>query len=388
MPRRDYITPVARLSGISRFKPRPDLRLQVSSSADRSSPVWLDGQTLTGTRYVFVPDTTGITGVSFYLDGTLVQTEANAPWDYQGTTAGNANPWDTTAVADGNHTIRADVTADGSVYQTQSSLNVTNLPPAAQNQWESFAVGNIGASISTAFIVDNFLSGNQYAAADRMQVVASPTYAGSKAAQYYVNTGDWALSGDTNASNRAESWRSGFTGFFNGEGSSTWVGFSVFFPGPVTGGIQYSPYPNDDWNFVAQVHGGAGQACVQFINRAEGFKLKVCGGSSTNTSDPGFHRVVLFGSNSVTGYGSAGYPLAADTWHRFILGAKWSSTGTGEIELWHNGVNVLPRQTGQYTMYTGLANYWKQGIYRKAYSTSSRVFHDDLRIGSTKAQVA
>lgn len=64
--------------------------LAVSLSADRSNPMPLDGSTLSGDVYIFVPDVEGIKKVAFYLDdperlGQSIKVEGRSPWDFAGT---------------------------------------------------------------------------------------------------------------------------------------------------------------------------------------------------------------------------------------------------------------------------------------------------------------
>ncbi len=81
-----------------------------SASADRSTPVTLDGLSLSGTGYVFVPNDGQIQRVRFYLDGNLIQTENNAPWDLGGTQQGGARdalPFNFSALTSGSHSLEA-----------------------------------------------------------------------------------------------------------------------------------------------------------------------------------------------------------------------------------------------------------------------------------------
>lgn len=64
--------------------------LAVSLVADRSNPVLLDGASLSGEVYIFVPDVDGMKNVAFYLDdpdrvGSPIKVENRAPWDFAGT---------------------------------------------------------------------------------------------------------------------------------------------------------------------------------------------------------------------------------------------------------------------------------------------------------------
>jgi 5'-nucleotidase len=89
-----------------------DFALAVSGNAHRTNPVMLDGATVFGEVYPFVyplfPDGFESFGtVSFYLDGAHFHTEYAAPYDFvSGATDKATAPWDTTTVADGEHTIK------------------------------------------------------------------------------------------------------------------------------------------------------------------------------------------------------------------------------------------------------------------------------------------
>jgi hypothetical protein len=95
----------------------------VSQSATRSSPVPLQGQTVSGNIYVFTsPDTSDISRVRFYLDdpnmtGTPRQLERNGPYDFAGGSVNTANPFNTATLVNGTHTITAavDLKSGGSV---------------------------------------------------------------------------------------------------------------------------------------------------------------------------------------------------------------------------------------------------------------------------------
>ncbi|HEX6206906.1 MAG TPA: kelch repeat-containing protein, partial [Actinomycetota bacterium] len=108
--------------------------LLVSSSPDRSAPGALDGAVVGGTIYVFVDPESGIKQVRFWLDNTAMSgkprtTEKRAPWDFEGTVTsdGTAKPFDSTAVADGPHTISAaiDLSAGGTTV-VHASFTVQN----------------------------------------------------------------------------------------------------------------------------------------------------------------------------------------------------------------------------------------------------------------------
>jgi hypothetical protein len=97
----------------------------VSKFPNRSAPVVLQGQTLSGNVYVFTSPTSGVTRVRFYLDdpsrsAAPVKSEFGAPFDYAGTAGnGTANPFDTSSLSAGLHTITA-------VVDTATATEVIN----------------------------------------------------------------------------------------------------------------------------------------------------------------------------------------------------------------------------------------------------------------------
>lgn len=92
--------------------------LLVSSSANRSGAVPLDGTTQTGNIYVFVAHVSGTTKVSFWLDdptrtGAPRHVENGSPWDFAGGSSTAANPFDSGSLTPGSHTITAEVVVNG-----------------------------------------------------------------------------------------------------------------------------------------------------------------------------------------------------------------------------------------------------------------------------------
>jgi acid phosphatase type 7 len=97
-------------------QPRADAQitydLLVSASPDRSAPVSLDGQTVSGSIYAFAAPGDEVRRALFYMDdptmaGTPFNVDSSAPFDLAGTRKnGEALPYDTVArLADGAHTI-------------------------------------------------------------------------------------------------------------------------------------------------------------------------------------------------------------------------------------------------------------------------------------------
>jgi hypothetical protein len=112
----------------------PVVTLMLSTAADRSNPVPLAGDVVSGTIYVFYQplgpalNANPVNQVEFWLDdpqptnptGAPRIVERQAPFDFAGTTStGTAMPFNTSALAKGVHTISARVTLkDGTVLPT------------------------------------------------------------------------------------------------------------------------------------------------------------------------------------------------------------------------------------------------------------------------------
>jgi poly(hydroxyalkanoate) depolymerase family esterase len=110
--------------------------LLVSGSANRAGGSALRGTTVSSAVYVFVSPATGVTRVRFWLDNpqmtaTPRQTEGAGPWDFAGTAAnGNGNPFNTTTIANGSHTITAAIDKSaGGTDVVNATFTVTNGAP-------------------------------------------------------------------------------------------------------------------------------------------------------------------------------------------------------------------------------------------------------------------
>ena len=108
--------------------------LLLSFSRDRSNPVPLDGETVTGNIYVFAGPDVGVSQVQFFLDdpemtGDPIQIEKKAPYDFAGSTSGQVygKPYDSTQLPDGTHEITALIKLDdGGNEVVSSSFTVEN----------------------------------------------------------------------------------------------------------------------------------------------------------------------------------------------------------------------------------------------------------------------
>src|SRR5690606_13979263 len=97
--------------------------IMVSANPNRSNAVPLDGETVSANIYAFTaPDSPGIAQVRFYLDdpsmdGNPTHTENGAPYDFKGGTAGSAEPFNTSSLADGAHTLTAAIQLNSGAIQ-------------------------------------------------------------------------------------------------------------------------------------------------------------------------------------------------------------------------------------------------------------------------------
>jgi parallel beta-helix repeat protein len=107
-----------------------DFRLLVSPSSDRSQPVVLNGQSLTGPVYIFVRPGSIVDRVTFLVDGSWHRTEHSRPFDLNGTAAdGTARSWEPEA---GPHMITAEIsTKGGTVKKISASLIAVAAAPAS-----------------------------------------------------------------------------------------------------------------------------------------------------------------------------------------------------------------------------------------------------------------
>ncbi|MFQ5786337.1 MAG: PKD domain-containing protein, partial [Alphaproteobacteria bacterium] len=109
--------------------------LLVSASPDRTNPTQLEGQAMSGLIYVFTsPDqgvsTTTKNRVKFWLDdpamsGAPRQQEKNPPYDFAGGSSTIADPFDTSAITAGSHTITAALPlSDGTTAVVHANFTV------------------------------------------------------------------------------------------------------------------------------------------------------------------------------------------------------------------------------------------------------------------------
>jgi hypothetical protein len=79
-------------------------------------------------------------------------------------------------------------------------------------------------------------------------------------------------------------------------------------------------------------------------------------------------------------------PLVRGVWHEFVFRVKWSpDPSVGFVELWHNRERALARRNIA-TMYPGMRNYLKLGLYRNSTITQQGVVYHDGFIQATRLE--
>jgi len=147
--------------------------LSVSTQSNRSGGIALDGATLAGNAYVFTSlasqltnfNPTGITQVCFWLDnasmsGAATHCESAVPYDYvSSASTTTANPWNTTAVANGTHTITQLVSLSAGGAETDTA---------------TFTVSNAGLSLQALSLNPTTVGGGQASTATVTLTSAAP----------------------------------------------------------------------------------------------------------------------------------------------------------------------------------------------------------------------
>jgi hypothetical protein len=191
------------------------------------------------------------------------------------------------------------------------------------------------------------------------------------------------------------------------QGADTWYRDMLYLPS------DFTPYPNQDWNFVYELHhypddyGDANVACATMTTKGSAGPWSDGGTSPERLSC----RVIGGGSpaHPITGYSSATWPQNPDTRYKWFIGldplprgrwidlvfhVKWSYSGDGLFEWWVDGKKVAAYSGPNLYYYsdngTGSAGpgqaYLQHGYYRPGDGTSTvRVLHAGTMVGKSAA---
>ncbi len=232
------------------------------------------------------------------------------------------------------------------------------------NDWASIAEARAcGAPVASSGVVwrGDFETGDrsqwtstQMVSSDRLAVVTSPLREGRYALKATVRQGDDPINASGNRNELVKMTREPV-------GSEYYYRFNTMFA---------SDFPSvRTWQLFTQWHheGGSGSPPVEFYVYGEEMRLNIGG-------DPG---VIVWKA-----------PLVRGQWQDFILRVKWSPDATvGFVELYHQGQLVLPKRNIA-TMFPGMLNYLKVGLYRSdTVSQVGVVYHDGWVMGRSLADV-
>jgi polysaccharide lyase-like protein len=156
-------------------------------------------------------------------------------------------------------------------------------------------------------------------------------------------------------------------------GTTSWWAWSAFFP------TEFSVMPGrrvvfTQWHDYGSGHPAPLVVRVQSLAGVDRFALAVYGG---RTANPVVREWVLG-------------PVQRGRWYDFVAGIRWSSDGTGFVELTIDGAQVVPR-TATPTLFIengAKGVYLKQGLYRAVKWSGTTVgYIDAARRGRTREDV-
>jgi len=289
------------------------------------------------------------------VDGTVeIPAEAGAELRVDGLAAGTADGdgrirWDSRTVRDGWH-LAAVVPADGASL-AHAWVRVAN------------GAGPPGVLPGRTVFADDFESGDlsrwdlvQSVGRRGLRVVEGPARDGTHSARVEVRQGDDPI--DSSGNRNELSHQTG-----EEEGQERWYAFSVL-PAP--------DFPRaDTWQVLAQWHADAqGPPPVGLYAQEDRLLIQV-------------NRHEAEGVPLSTEFPWSG-PLRRGRWHDVVMRVRWSgSDERGQIQLWMNGVEVLPTVAIR-TLYPGEGAYMKMGYYRnETIAPTGVVYHDAVRVTQT-----
>lgn len=186
---------------------------------------------------------------------------------------------------------------------------------------------------------------------DRLEVVRSPVREGTYALKTRVAQGDNPIGASGNRNELV---------YLSHEppGSEFYYRWSTMFDDSFPSAETWQVFT--DWHH----EGCCGSAPIEFYVLGEEIRLQAGGNTVWST------------------------PLVRGRWIDFVFHVKWSNDPLeGFVELYRNSERVLPK-TPVPTMYPGMQNYLKQGLYRdSAISADGIVYHDAMVQATTLEDV-
>jgi hypothetical protein len=301
-----------------------------------------EGETVSGDIFVtYEADTTVTQGVKFYIDGNFVREEVAYPYALGGDSGvGNVHPYDTTQLTNGTHTLAVTVTrTDLTTYQDQLSFTVNNsqstqtptntkAPTLSPTKTPTPTSGVTGTPTPTQLPDGSiYWKGDAEtgdlsqwcnitrAAPDRIQVITNPVHQGSYAYRFELRANDVTYSERVVLN---QGLPEGPDCMYEVNGEEKYYGWSVYLP------ANFPKYSS--WSLVAQWKGiHTGSPPIQLGLNNDEWRLYY----RPNTS-----------SGNILKWST---PVVKGKWERFVMHVKWSTDpSVGFIELWHDGVKVVP----------------------------------------------
>ena len=317
--------------------------------------------------------------VEFVLDGNVVRSEASPPYCLAGDD-GTCFAWDSSSVANGQHTLVVKgYDAAGAVVATSPtrrfavSNTTTSNPPLWQDRPDSPA----GFVVATGNTYGGNLANwsdtpwNIYGGAT-VSIVADASK--GKAIRSYGSPGGGAQhDGATSQRGEIEPGRNTYR-----EGDTIWMGFDFW--------VSADSGVSNTWSSAMQAHNS-------HLNSPNwGVGVNGNGQRRLVITEPG-------GSSGNPEYQLG--PTPSGQWTRILIGEKLAGApGTGWVEAWRDGQNVLPRKpwnsyqqygpnTGQRgsTLFPGATRYYKFGVYRGAHPSVMDLRYANVKLGTTKESV-
>jgi uncharacterized protein (TIGR03382 family) len=228
----------------------------------------------------------------------------------------------------------------------------------------------------------------------QIQVVQDPVVQGKYAARFEVRFGD-----KYNGYSDSRSLMTGPSQLWEDEGNERWYRWQVMWPTDYVGS-----YPKWDQLSDPTARSWAGSV-VEWHHDAGGAVETGSAPLYIGADDSNIWLCLVDQATSACRENLTLAPLIRGHWHDFVMHAKWSSSSSvGFLEIWIDGVQVLPLHYGS-NMYPGMRNYLTVGLYRNGeigdpnllypngthvYGTDGApgvVYMDGFIIGKTQASV-
>jgi len=104
----------------------PGIGLLIGEGPARDDPQPLEGVTVRGSIFVFLDTRPEIVQVSWSLDNDPIGISTEAPWDFAGSTSGTGNPFNTRTLANGWHSMFAEILLDSGQTQGFSAAFIVD----------------------------------------------------------------------------------------------------------------------------------------------------------------------------------------------------------------------------------------------------------------------